>query len=111
MKLDLISMTTKKEGNLVVHRNEIKLMRAGIDVSYRNCNEDLLLCYNVVISCRNRKLCTMEIIYKILKEDIIKFSDYKCCLNKAVDDLQERIEIIVALFTEEMGYEIDEELN
>lgn len=53
----------------------------------------------------------MEVIYKILKEDIIKFPNYKWCLNKAVDDLQERIEFILSLFIEEMGFEIAKEIS
>ena len=111
MKLDLISVTIKKESSITVQSSELEFMKAEINVSYKNFNEDLLVCYDIVGSYKNKKLFTMEVIYKILKEDIIKFPNYKRCLNKAVDDLQERIEFILSLFIEEMGFEIAKEIS
>ena len=111
MKLDLISVIIKKESSITVQSSELEFMKAEINVSYRNFDEDLLVCYDIVGSYKNKKLFTMEVIYKILKEDIIKFPNYKWCLNKAVDDLQERIEFILSLFIEEMGFEIAKEIS
>ena len=77
MKLDLISVIIKKESSITVQSSELEFMKAEINVSYRNFDEDLLVCYDIVGSYKNKKLFTMEVIYKILKEDIIKFPNYK----------------------------------
>ena len=43
MKLDLISVIIKKESSITVQSSELEFMKAEINVSYRNFDEDLLV--------------------------------------------------------------------
>lgn len=103
MKLSLVSMSSNmlEEVSIV----EVSRIKAAIEVTYSNY-EDLFLNYLITVIYEQQCLYKMELKYKISKKDVNNFSDLLECLDKAVVELQERIEIILGLITEEVGYKL-----
>lgn len=86
--------------------NETQDVRAKVEVGYNHDDENRLQ-LNYHISVGEAALSHLYVIKcTFVLIDTPENMEEKEILNQAVDSLQERIEIILGLITEEMGFEL-----